>query len=169
MIKADIYFANSSTFYHLKTEDGKEVTGYEGLFLIIHEFKKNNPGVCYYCGKHVEGKDKTVDHKIPIIRGGKTWYSNLVIACKRCNRNKSNMTDAEYMEYLYSNKNKQYKRKVLDEIKDKTVNTLDKKIILQDHIIMEARQDSPKRTYVYPVNKYITHMDSLFKQIHSTY
>jgi hypothetical protein len=39
MIKADIYFANSSTFYHLKTEDGKEVTGYEGLFLIIHEFK----------------------------------------------------------------------------------------------------------------------------------
>ncbi len=39
MIKADIFLANSKEFYHLQTDEGKEITGYEAFFLIIKEFK----------------------------------------------------------------------------------------------------------------------------------
>jgi hypothetical protein len=44
-------------------------------------------GVCAYCGD--EPRNMTLDHVIPVARGGATVRSNQVPACARCNVSKS--------------------------------------------------------------------------------
>jgi len=45
-------------------------------------------GVCHYChGKFTAGK-LTMDHVVPLARGGESVKSNLVPACGPCNENK---------------------------------------------------------------------------------
>ena len=63
------------------------------------EVKKKFNYTCVYCGctnKIV----LTVDHKIPLIRGGLNEYANLECACVLCNQLKGNMTDIEFKKYL---------------------------------------------------------------------
>lgn len=51
---------------------------------------------CIYCKQSIEfGKD-TLEHKIPLIRGGTSEYSNLGVACGRCNSKKRHKTEEEY-------------------------------------------------------------------------
>lgn len=45
---------------------------------------------CQYCGEHFPAEQLTLDHVIPISRGGKDTWSNVVSACKRCNHKKGN-------------------------------------------------------------------------------
>ena len=52
-------------------------------------------GVCHYCGGKFPPKDLTMDHIVPISRGGKSNKGNLVPACKNCNSNKKYYTPAE--------------------------------------------------------------------------
>ncbi len=54
-----------------------------------------NVGTCYYCEEKFEKKDLTMDHKIPISRGGKSTKSNTVIACKTCNVLKRSKTPVD--------------------------------------------------------------------------
>jgi 5-methylcytosine-specific restriction endonuclease McrA len=55
-------------------------------------------GRCVYCGCT---PDKlTVDHDIPLSRGGSNWLDNVVPACRPCNRAKHAMTGAEYRMWL---------------------------------------------------------------------
>lgn len=42
-------------------------------------------GVCHYCGAQVGAKALTMDHLVPIIRGGVSTRGNVVPACKPCN------------------------------------------------------------------------------------
>ncbi|MEO8602691.1 MAG: HNH endonuclease signature motif containing protein [bacterium] len=42
-------------------------------------------GVCHYCAAQVGAKALTMDHLVPIIRGGRSTKGNLVAACKPCN------------------------------------------------------------------------------------
>ena len=42
-------------------------------------------GVCHYCGKQVGAKALTMDHLVPIVRGGRSTKGNVVPACKDCN------------------------------------------------------------------------------------
>lgn len=52
-------------------------------------------GVCHYCGRKV-GKDAlTMDHVIPVARGGRSVKSNCVPCCKECNNAKKAKTPAE--------------------------------------------------------------------------
>lgn len=53
---------------------------------------------CHYCKKRVRGKDATLDHKIPIIRGGDTTKANMVTCCDECNNLKGDMTDVEFFD-----------------------------------------------------------------------
>jgi len=48
--------------------------------------------LCAYCGVHLEGRNATVDHVIPIDLGGTDDEHNLVAACRPCNGKKSNRT-----------------------------------------------------------------------------
>lgn len=50
--------------------------------------KKISSGICYYCGKRFKPEELTMDHLIPLIRGGKSIKANLVPACKECNAKK---------------------------------------------------------------------------------
>lgn len=62
--------------------------------------------VCAYCGGEVTVNMSagmrlaTIDHKIPLSRGGSWKRYNLTCACKRCNQEKSNMTAEEYLAWI---------------------------------------------------------------------
>jgi len=50
--------------------------------------QKRAAGICHYCGKKFSASALTMDHIVPIIRGGKSTKGNLVPSCKECNNNK---------------------------------------------------------------------------------
>lgn len=52
-------------------------------------------GVCHYCGKRFPVASLTMDHVVPVARGGRSAKGNLVPACQACNRSKSFLTPAE--------------------------------------------------------------------------
>ena len=52
-------------------------------------------GECYYCHKVVGAEELTMDHKIPVSRGGKSTRGNCVPCCKECNNNKKPYTPVE--------------------------------------------------------------------------
>ncbi|MCB0419578.1 MAG: HNH endonuclease [Bdellovibrionales bacterium] len=52
-------------------------------------------GVCYYCEEKFSPTDLTMDHVIPVSRGGKSSKGNVVVACKQCNTEKKHRTPVE--------------------------------------------------------------------------
>ena len=50
---------------------------------------------CQYCGIKPEPDCITIDHVVPKSRGGKTTFTNCVLACLKCNTKKDNMTPEE--------------------------------------------------------------------------
>ena len=63
---------------------------------------KLSSGVCYYCGKKFKPSELTMDHIVPIIRGGKSTKGNIVPCCKECNNKKKYMLPMEWQEYMES-------------------------------------------------------------------
>ena len=61
--------------------------------------RKCSRGRCYYCNAQVLPKELTMDHLVPIIRGGKSVKSNIVTACKECNNKKKYLLPSEWEEY----------------------------------------------------------------------
>jgi 5-methylcytosine-specific restriction endonuclease McrA len=45
---------------------------------------------CAYCGKRCAESEATVDHVLPVSRGGRSSWGNTVTACWKCNQRKSN-------------------------------------------------------------------------------
>lgn len=62
--------------------------------------RKCAQGKCYYCGRKVKPSELTMDHLIPLARGGKSVRENLVPACKDCNNKKKYLLPWEWEEYL---------------------------------------------------------------------
>lgn len=62
--------------------------------------RKCAKGKCYYCGSEVPPRELTMDHIVPIVRGGKTTKNNVVPACKDCNSRKQHSLLFEWEEYL---------------------------------------------------------------------
>ncbi len=60
--------------------------------IVRDEFK------CAYCD--LESKSLTIDHIIPLSRGGKSEFENCVAACRECNHKKSNRLPSEIGMYL---------------------------------------------------------------------
>ncbi len=52
-------------------------------------------GRCHYCGKTFPPDALTMDHVLPIVRGGKSARGNIVPCCKQCNNDKKYLTPAE--------------------------------------------------------------------------
>ncbi len=52
-------------------------------------------GECYYCRQKFKSEELTMDHVIPIARGGKSNKKNCVPCCKDCNNKKGYKTQAE--------------------------------------------------------------------------
>ena len=47
--------------------------------------RRRSAGVCHYCGKQVGAAALTMDHLVPIVRGGRSVRGNVVPACRDCN------------------------------------------------------------------------------------
>ncbi len=73
--------------------------------------RKRSTGLCCYCGRTFKPSDLTMDHLVPIIRGGKSVPGNLVPACKECNSKKKYLLPSEWEEYLESLKKGQDEEK----------------------------------------------------------
>ena len=54
-----------------------------------------NP-LCTYCGEPAD----TIDHIVPIIKGGDSSRENLTPACRPCNRKKSSMSVEAFLKIL---------------------------------------------------------------------
>ena len=52
-------------------------------------------GVCHYCGRQVGAANLTMDHVVPVARGGRSTRGNCVPCCKDCNNQKKAFTPAE--------------------------------------------------------------------------
>ncbi|OGQ84699.1 MAG: HNH endonuclease [Deltaproteobacteria bacterium RIFCSPLOWO2_12_FULL_60_19] len=61
--------------------------------------RRCSAGLCHYCGKKVPARALTMDHVVPIIRGGKSAKGNVVPACKECNTKKKHSLPMEWEEY----------------------------------------------------------------------
>ena len=48
---------------------------------------------CQYCGIAVTEKTATLDHVVPVSKGGKSNWTNLSTACKKCNWSKGDKTN----------------------------------------------------------------------------
>lgn len=62
--------------------------------------RKRSSGLCYYCGRKFKPAELTMDHLVPITRGGRSAQGNLVPACKECNNKKKYLLPSEWEEYL---------------------------------------------------------------------
>ncbi len=56
---------------------------------------KLNQGICYYCSRKCNADELTMDHVVPMVRGGKSIKRNIVSCCKECNNEKKYLTPAE--------------------------------------------------------------------------
>jgi len=63
-----------------------------------------NTSECYYCKNDTPPKQRTMEHKQPISRGGLHSKSNITMACIGCNASKQNKTEEEFYKYLKNNK-----------------------------------------------------------------
>lgn len=50
---------------------------------------------CAYCGKRCSPREATVDHVLPLSRGGRSSWGNTVTACFACNQRKADRTPHE--------------------------------------------------------------------------
>ena len=57
-------------------------------------------GICYYCGKKTPAKELTMDHIVPLARGGTSSKGNLAACCKECNNLKKTLLPIEWDEYM---------------------------------------------------------------------
>ncbi len=90
------YFISEVTEQELKREKEK------ARELRKSQWWKNrlSKGVCHYCGGTFPPTDLTMDHIVPLIRGGKSSRGNVAPACKECNNKKKHLLPVEWEENL---------------------------------------------------------------------
>lgn len=70
---------------------------------LARRVREKTGDTCHYCDTPfsddpTSDRRATVDHVFPVSRGGTNAFENLVTACWRCNRSKSDMLVHEWME-----------------------------------------------------------------------
>lgn len=62
--------------------------------------RRTSAGRCHYCDRHVGPDALTMDHVVPLGRGGRAVRGNVVPACKTCNSQKKYLLPVEWQAYL---------------------------------------------------------------------
>lgn len=62
--------------------------------------RKTAKGMCHYCGRLVPPVELTMDHIVPIARGGRSTKGNVAACCKECNNRKKQLLPMEWAEYV---------------------------------------------------------------------
>ncbi len=57
-------------------------------------------GRCQYCGRATPAGELTMDHIVPLARGGRSTRGNVAPCCKECNTRKKSMLPMEWEAYL---------------------------------------------------------------------
>lgn len=57
-------------------------------------------GTCHWCGGAFPPDQLTMDHIVPVTRGGKASRGNVVPCCRECNSRKKYLLPIEWEEYL---------------------------------------------------------------------
>jgi len=57
--------------------------------------QKLDAGICHYCAGEFPKEELTMDHIVPVARGGRSNKGNVVVACKACNNEKSYQTPVD--------------------------------------------------------------------------
>jgi 5-methylcytosine-specific restriction endonuclease McrA len=65
--------------------------------------EKTAAGLCEYCGRKFKPDELTMDHIVPMARGGRSAKNNIACACKECNNKKKYLLPMEWEEYLKGN------------------------------------------------------------------
>ena len=63
-------------------------------------------GTCHYCKKQFAPKELTMDHIVPLSRGGRSVKGNIVPCCKECNNDKKYLTPVDMILKELEIKNK---------------------------------------------------------------
>lgn len=87
----------------------------------LSQMYRDQDGRCAYCEVALDGSYH-VDHMVPLSRGGANDWSNIAIACPRCNWRKNDQTAEEFMNSL----DEKTARKLTEAVQDltKSVNKL---------------------------------------------
>lgn len=59
--------------------------------------------ICAYCNKVTDPNNRTLDHIVPLSKGGLHDISNAVMACHSCNSRKRDLNVEKFMEILHKN------------------------------------------------------------------
>ncbi len=62
--------------------------------------RRRSEGLCHFCGRRFPPRELTMEHLVPIVRGGKSTRGNVAPACKECNSKKKYLLPLEFEEYL---------------------------------------------------------------------
>jgi 5-methylcytosine-specific restriction endonuclease McrA len=95
-----------SLFVEMKKEVRQEV--FENYHQIRKQVFKKYNHTCIYClheyGRMPEGRKLTIDHKIPVAKGGTNDLNNLACACQDHNSDKRDLTTEEYFKRIEKRK-----------------------------------------------------------------
>lgn len=70
--------------------------------LTKHRLFARDRNICGYCGELHPDSELTVEHILPVSRGGQHEWTNVVTACRSCNTRKGSRTPEEaHMPLLY--------------------------------------------------------------------
>jgi 5-methylcytosine-specific restriction protein A len=62
--------------------------------------RKLAAGRCGYCGQATPPRELTMDHRVPLVRGGRSTRGNVVPACRACNAAKKYLLPIEWEAHL---------------------------------------------------------------------
>lgn len=87
---------------------------------IRYQIFNKDSGICQMCGRPLDIDSFTIDHIVPISRGGITDISNYRCLCNRCNKWKADSLDEEILNmlsnvvpnYLLKNPQSEFSKKV---------------------------------------------------------
>jgi 5-methylcytosine-specific restriction protein A len=95
-------------FFHFDTLDEAEIRTERAKARELRKTRwwqqKTASGLCHYCGLKIAHRNITMDHLVPLARGGRSTKNNLVPSCKDCNNKKKNMLPLEWEEFIEKHK-----------------------------------------------------------------
>lgn len=89
---------------------------------MLRELAKTVIGtLCPYCGTVIDHKNISMDHIVPLSRGGNSEIENTQLICITCNKQKDKLFDYEFKEL----------KKLIDSFSDESKKYINKKLSMQ--------------------------------------